>query len=386
MSPEPTGVPPTESETWRHPGSSYELDAGLSLDDEIEELKILETEVGRLQQSIDHKRQLIKGRIWQELQHAKQELRKCNSTICAIKALVRQTRMTLKMICLKFHPCTGKEYQEIRKQYLNHDDSVFARIKGGPQKFTGAANPRPPQKASQPPSNGDTEPTSAAQSSQTPLVIALEFLATALGLAGLVWFLRTRLCCLRRRVEHLSDREERRRACEYRRSARRQAFKARCKAHKEWWSRLLRRDQKPIDNEEKRRLVESQEEILEKAMEDDIQQLLEADDARGYMVDAGPPPHSGPSQVMYRSITQNTMSRTNSLPDYRSRASSLRSGPPGYDSTDEAMGSFISTGLTRHAIGVRTPESSVVDVSPRISAETLRSMYSADQAAIYPSN
>jgi hypothetical protein len=71
-------------------------------------------------------------------------------------------------------------------------------------------------------------------------------------------------------------------------------------------------------------------------------------------------------------IQPRPLSRTNSLPDYRSESDS--SEPPAYeddeDSSDVVVDGFRE--YTPSTTTVWTPDSSVIDVSPRPSGETMR--------------
>jgi hypothetical protein len=83
-------------------------------------------------------------------------------------------------------------------------------------------------------------------------------------------------------------------------------------------------------------------------------------------------------------IPSRPLSRTDTLPSYRSEPPSE---PPNYDSDNDMAGIVANgfrqytTSTTSEATSHWTPDSSVVDVSPRPSAETLRyplSIYTCD--------
>jgi hypothetical protein len=139
-------------------------------------------------------------------------------------------------------------------------------------------------------------------------------------------------------------------------------------------------------------LIQSQENVLEDAMQEEIRQLRAAHDVVNDLVrDAeegrvpGPlpchcqhPPYSPSLASTYPAssvIPSRPLSRTDSLPSYRSGAPSE---PPNYES-DVDRSEIVANGFRRYTSSTTseatshwTPDSSVVDVSPRPSAETLR--------------
>ncbi|OCK84197.1 hypothetical protein K432DRAFT_422812 [Lepidopterella palustris CBS 459.81] len=193
----------------------------------------------------------------------------------------------------------------------------------------------------------------------------LAVLASAIGLTCLFAFLRRRCSSIRSRTDRRARREERRTARQYRR-ARGDSDTARID-----------------DYEEKRGLIRAQEEILESAMQEEIRQLRAAHLVVNSLVQAeeGRAGHISPVElvaggigIMAESpgIQSHPLSRTNSLPDYRSDAGSME--PPAYeddeDSSDVVVDGFRE--YTPSTTTVWTPESSVIDVSPRPSGETMR--------------
>jgi hypothetical protein len=155
-----------------------------------------------------------------------------------------------------------------------------------------------------------------------------------------------------------------------------------------------------VDYEEKRSLIQEQEGVLEEAMQEEIRQLRAAhnvvndlvrDAEEGRVMNHAPacncqhqqprapysplstastyPPTSLPE------IPSRPLSRTDSLPSYRSDPTE----PPNYDSEVDmsqivanGFRQYTATSTTSEVSSHWTPDSSVVDVSPRPSADTLR--------------
>ncbi|KAF2218181.1 hypothetical protein BDZ85DRAFT_124817 [Elsinoe ampelina] len=226
--------------------------------------------------------------------------------------------------------------------------------------------------------------------SQTPLVISLEALASALGLAGLFYFLRKRCCSLRRRVERLADREERMKAREYRRAARREAWRKR-------WAGLKRActccfgSYEESEDEEKQGLVanaglESTPGDLEESMAQ-LEGLQYAHEIVAEMIrkrHSGLAPSTGlnfPGDIVYQyANTRSSRSRASSLPSYNSDVLPDYSSQP--DPTEVArhvrvINNYRRSGSPISSAGSSrcTPDSSIPDISPRPSQETLRTQY-----------
>lgn len=236
--------------------------------------------------------------------------------------------------------------------------------------------PRPPRKA--------------------PYILALEITLGILCCCCVFAVIRNKCTSLRTKTERAADSEERLNARAYARAARKHAWR-------NWWRgnwRRSRDDERIADYEEKRALISAQEDILEDAMQEQIRQLRVAHnvvndlvrDAEEGRIDRPPqctcqrPPYSPSTTSTYPptslpEIPSRPLSRTDSLPSYRS-------DPPAYESEAEAVAngfSFLPTvredgarqyAMSMHSMASRwTPDSSVVDVSPRPSAETLRSLY-----------
>jgi hypothetical protein len=166
------------------------------------------------------------------------------------------------------------------------------------------------------------------------------------------------------------------------------------------------------DYEEKRSLIQHQEDVLEEAMQEEIRQLRAAHGVVNDLVSSAeegrvvtyphnycPYSHSDPvPQAPYSPLStastypptsipelpSRPLSRTDSLPGYRSDSSG---SPPAYEE-DEDVSDAVANGF-RHYSSTRsttssssrwTPDSSIIDVSPRPSAETLRYLEIAESS------
>lgn len=164
----------------------------------------------------------------------------------------------------------------------------------------------------------------------------------------------------RRRAERAARREERQKTREYRRAARLQALK-------NLWH--WRQPTRMGDYEEKRALILAQENVLEGVMQQEITQLRLAHGIIEDVVHAAEEGRLPTVDEISRVIAAGRRSRRSGPPTYRSRASSTQ--PPSYHTDDEEV--FMPAAEEGPNI---TPESSVVNLSPRNSSETLRTLYS----------
>lgn len=266
-----------------------------------------------------------------------------------------------------------------------------------------------------------------------PLVRALGIIAALLGIAAICRFIRRRCMSMRKRVERAADREERRNARAYRKAARRAA-------RRKQWHGFVRAipcfrvrggetRSYPRDYEEKRALI-LQDAFLEhmtdldqaekgEVMEAEIRELRHAHELVASLVRAGdeqqpragpvsPPPfipHDPPPPMVPLPYTPASRSRAStgtlpsytseSPPDYASRPATLVGGGGSSVSSDSLVDAFPA--YTAPAPGstagdgrrspdsadgstapVCTPVSSIRAVSPRPSAETLRTRQSKD--------
>lgn len=368
-----------------------------SLEEDILELQVLEAQLKKLQQAIAEKKTSITFRLSNETTSLKEDINNCDGLACIIKAVAHKAHGAWQVAIIRLKPSQSEDmgrpdldaYAPARlSSSQKSGGSVKVESEGSikvesesvsvnAQPYEGSSNELPPR------------PTKTS-----PYIIALEVTLSLLCCGCLVAVIRHKCSSLRTRTERAAAREERNTAKAYRRAARRHAWR-------NWWRGNWRKDRERIeDYEEKRALINEQEGVLEDVMQQEIRQLRAAHDvvndlvreAEEGRVTAGPiapcnchrtshpyspsiastyPPTSLPD------IPSRPLSRTDSLPSYRSDPPSE---PPNYDS-DMDMSGIVANGFrpytssestTSEATSHWTPDSSVVDVSPRPSAETLR--------------
>lgn len=222
------------------------------------------------------------------------------------------------------------------------------------------------------------------------LIQALEVLVAALGLGGLLAFLKRRYCSLRRRVERLADREERIKAREYRRAARQEARRRRWANFKQTFTSCFKGASQ--DDEEKHALIlNAAEEGRADEVKDDLRAhmrgLRYAHDVTvqmtiaGHFTALGHDLHSFPSNFYRPNVGSSTShegrSRASSLPSYNSEVLPDYSSQPDGDTLYSSI--RVMDGMRRSASPSSmvsssrcTPDSSIPDISPRPSIETLR--------------
>ncbi|KAI4850668.1 hypothetical protein E4T44_02611 [Aureobasidium sp. EXF-8845] len=207
----------------------------------------------------------------------------------------------------------------------------------------------------------DGNATKYEDDTQHPLVLALEILAAAIGLSALCAFIRRRFGSLRRRVERASDKEERRRARQFRCLTRKEAIR------KKWvnFKQVFKRSPGNGGCEEKRALViEAAGQVVEEYAQgcsrqiDDLEMGHAFGDLRNAREFVASLVHMGRARK-----TSNAGSGHTTLPEYTEEKL------PDYTSTpSDRAPSIVSFNSSNFGI---TPESSMV-MSPRCSRETLR--------------
>jgi hypothetical protein len=353
-----------------------------SLEDDIRELRALQVELQQLQQAITQKKGRINSQLRKEVNSLTDEVNNCHGLTCIAKAVAHKAHGAWKIALVRFQPNSDQDMGRAEDVNVYAQTKSFAAQKSGGtikiessdlQPYEASSNELPPR-----------------PNKPSPYIIALEVTLSLVCCGCLVAFIRHKCSSLRTRTDRAAAREERDTAAAYRRAARKHAWR-------NWWRGNWRKDRERIeDYEEKRALIREQENVLEDAMQEEIRQLRAAHDVvndlvrdaeEGRVIGHSPcnchrtshpyspsitstyPPTSLPE------IPSRPLSRTDSLPSYRSDPPSE---PPNYDSEVDMAG-IIANGFRQYTSSTRsaatshwTPDSSVVDVSPRPSAETLR--------------
>jgi hypothetical protein len=391
-----------------------------TLEHEIAELKALQLQAEEIHKAIIEKEDRI----------AKAEFSHCASIPCVCKSafkVLRQKpkaawRLSLQYMGIRPQtPVMGRPEEETswRPQatvaaYIQTTDST-------PSTYSPFSSGSAQEKASE-----------KQRSSRQFLAIALGILGTVLCCGGVVITIKHR-CAARRSATKIE------------RHGSSPSLRRTRKSHwRSWLHRRSAADQGRIeDYDEKRRLINSQEDILEDAMQEEIRQLRHAHGIVDSLVqgsrlsregnppvtyayhahtnyhghnDPPPPPTSSPYETAgtrtydvsaftyphpvphsptshystyppssggFPSRPLSRSSTNSSLPGY---ASSHGTAPPAYQTDEEDMAERVANGFHNYRPRGRgssmgsndsrwTPDSSVVDVSPRRSAETLRFAY-----------
>ncbi|KAF1850539.1 uncharacterized protein K460DRAFT_271359 [Cucurbitaria berberidis CBS 394.84] len=356
-----------------------------SLEDHIRELEALHAKVQELQQAISQKKKYIHKQLRKQAKNFTEELNQCDSISCIVKTVAHKAHGAWRIVYIHFQPRQSS-------QDMGRPEEVFAQAHGHASQISGghlkAAS------SSVLPLEAPTNELPPRPPKPSPYIVALEITLGILCCGCLVAVIRHKCSSLRSRTERAAAREERLNVRAYRQAARRHAWR-------NWWrGNWARRDhERIVDYEEKRALILDQESVLEDAMQEEIRQLRAAHDVvndlvrdaeEGRAINHAPcncqrqqprapysplstastyPPTSLPE------IPSRPLSRTDSLPSYHSDSPTE---PPNYES-DVDMSEIVANGFRQYtsstSSGVSshwTPDSSVVDVSPRPSAETLR--------------
>jgi len=376
------------------------------LEADIDELKALQTKIQKLQKAVAAKQKHINTQVKQQAQSFKEELRHCDNVTCVFKTIADGAHSAWRIVYIRFRPHHQLPSPMGRPEDDPFQDLYRSGYKQIPEGSVGIASdsphrPSPPSLSTSPtpptPQQGDSSHHGGPRMPPpgSPFVIAIEIVLGVLCCGCLITVIRHRCCSLRTRTERAAAREERRNARAYRRAARKHAWR-------NWWRGNWRDQERIEDYEEKRSLIQHQETLLEDAMQNEIRQLraahgvvndiVQAEEGRGisygahahchcahHTPQAPNSPISTASTYPPTSIPEmpsRPLSRTDSLPGYRSDASST--SPPAYEE-DEDMSESVANGFRNYALSTAsssssrwTPDSSIIDVSPRPSAETMR--------------
>jgi hypothetical protein len=395
LSPSPSGANIPSSEVSRF----------TSLEEDLRELQSLQSLAEDIQKAIEEKKKYIKSQIEADSGDFRKGLQKCDRLGCYFKVISDTAHGAWRLFIS--HP--PKEASE-----MGRPDDPYAEV------WRAGAKPEAAIKIESisefTPLLSDDQatfpPRPSDDSSRSSTVVILKIFVGVLCCGCLFSVVRQSCASPRTKAERAARQEEQRNIQAYRRAARRHAWR-------KWFRPHTWRDQDRIeDYEEKRALIRHRESTLEEAMQEEIRQLrtahgmvnalVQAEEGRSRVQLIPQPytcptpgdcrcpilhdhPHYGsvpPSPTSSTYMSENSvvdspsrpLSRTSSLPSYRSDASTA---PPGYESEEDMSGVVangfryrpVSPPTTLTSASRWTPDSSIVDVSPRPSAETLR--YSA---------
>lgn len=392
------------------------------LEGEVETLRLLEGQAHQLEAQIAARRKAIAYTLKQDRDKLclKHLVKECDGVACAARAV-------LQRICDKVGIRTDPTYgfsrmsSGLQKSIKFHPDQQLNEV--NEKEATTAEGMNVPLIQTK----GDDYALHAAYSNQGfdfvtsshPIARAVQVVAGVLGLTAILAFIKRRCMSIRKRTERAADLEERRNARAYRRAARRAEMR---KRWNDFFSSLncfaSKINPRTGDYEEKRALI-LQDAFLEQdldqaekgeVMEAEIRELRYAHeivsslvrvDEHSYAIATpimnDPPPSRVPLPPPHYSTRPNsTRSRANSsytlpsyfsesLPDYTSRpgnetpsASSIANGYTPSTSESQGRNSPFSPISESSRVTRYTPVSSVLEMSPRASEETLRTRPSRD--------
>ncbi|KAL9072759.1 MAG: hypothetical protein Q9157_004970 [Trypethelium eluteriae] len=366
------------SDDWRDPPAHLRIDvaalkdnlqvqAALSKDQEfieheIEELRELQSHVRELRDIIRTKEKVISTHLGKDVFTLTEYIDQCDNFGCVLKAILHKAHGAIKGMYARLRDHSHDQKQKV----------IMASNTQGHWNETRTAEDSP----------NDSNDQDSKPKLSKGLVVALGAVAAALGCSCIFIAIRCCCCSSRQKVERLADRQERRNLRSYKRAYRRRRWR-------DWWHK---RDRRISDYEEKRSLIRDQEGLLEEAMQEEIRQLHNAHEVVSDIVRAeegryGQPQtepanqHSGQYTSRRSSNASDRyslpLSRTSSLPSYTTEPGSA--GLPGYEEHDDEI-TTVADGFAQYAPSSSSdhhwsPESSIIEISPRQSTETMRTKY-----------
>lgn len=371
---------------------------------ELESLRLLQAQAHDLHSQVTAKQQHISNTLRQHREKLclKHLIMECDGVICAAKAIAQR-------LCDKvgIHTTPSFGYNDLQKN--THDQHMAVMTSNEKTPFHSNKSQASIQSLLLT-KNGSTpslHPIDLVTTSN-PVVRVLEVIATVLGLSLLFRFIRRKCMSLRKRAERAADLEERRNQRAYRRAARRALVR------KRWDNfvgaincfRVCHDEPRMEDYEEKRALI-LQDAFLEQeldqaekgeVMEAEIRELRYAHEIVSSLVRVDenryelitpvndPPPPLVP--LPYTPVTRSRASTgtlpsytSESLPDYTSRPGGEESSSsgsvvdgftPSMTTSEEDSRAILSPTSETSTRTRYTPTSSVLEMSPRVSDETLR--------------
>ncbi|KAK5118756.1 hypothetical protein LTR85_007962 [Meristemomyces frigidus] len=408
-------------------------DASFDLAAELESLIVLEFEAEELQAQIVAKKHAISTHLREHRDHVplRHLLQECDSLVCKARVLAQRICDKVGMLT---EPALG--YVRVQNSYVQgstivHDtDKPSQTSRNCTKSKTFVPDGKMPTKHANGTAHELSVPLTLTKNASAmeyqlrdlvnppnPLVRALEIVASIIGIAALYSYIRRKCMSMRKRVERAADKEERRNRRAYRKAARRAEMRRQWDNFVNAVSCFRSAPEPRIEDYEEKRALILQDAFLEglddldqaekgQVMEAEIRELRHAHEivaglvrVDGNRYDLVTPVNDPPPPLVPLPYTPETRSRAStgtlpsytseSLPDYSSRpetlvGSSLGSGSvaDGFTnytpSTSDRGGrrtpmSVSSGGRTRY-----TPTSSILDISPRASEETMRTRQSKD--------
>ena len=363
-------------DSWRDPPAHLRIDISQLVDNldaqadstqhqriiehEIEGLKNLQAHAKELHKIIRTKEKFISQYLGKDVFSFSESVGHCDSFGCVLDTLVRKANGAIKIMSVRLRQshgqalASGTHVTDVHRNETRSPDAPFT---------------------------DDSEREDSKPRLSQGVIVALGAIVAVLGCGCVFAALRGCFCSPRRKVERLADREERQRARAYKKITHRRQWR-------DWWHR---RDSRIIDYEDKRALIIEQEGLLEEAMQEEIRQLQTAHEVVDGIVRA----HNDQGHSQTTSNTRQAglhisrrssnasdgfsqpLSRTSSLPSYTTEPRS--EGLPGYYEHGEEVRT-VADGFAEYTPSSSlddhwSPVSSIINVSPRQSTETMRTKY-----------
>ena len=286
--------------------SASATDSRSQFDDDLRELKRLQTESKALKHAVRQQKHIFWKHVEGEFLSLGQEIKNCGSLRCIYDAALRRTHGAVKMVTRRFGCHKGQEQQQQQQQQRvsieraprwqwfwnvpwttpspfrsalsnSSHGAPSTSSEGGAAAAAAAAAGHNRTQPGQPDS-WDSATQRRRHEMTFAASMAAQIFALVLVPAFLVIYIFRRYCCTCR-ADRRWQRESRHRVTLFRRAHRRKAIQR-------WWQNLWR-DPRITEYEEKHRLVLEQERILECAMQEEILQLRTAAVAMSSMVNGG---------------------------------------------------------------------------------------------------
>ena len=350
-----------------------------AIDDETTKLKYLENELNALSLTVDKQKALVYQLSRLEDPEASDEILHCRNVRCLAGQIYSKAKSCVHFIivhltpkasggkpeaavdpdCYWNHSRQARMYAAMKGQKLCSEDYALSRSELSPKPNSKHENDARPTNASTS-SFSTSYTTSNSTDAAHNILVPISVIASLFCLSCFATHLHRNCCTPRARAERAARREERRTRWQYAKLAQKHKWRT-------WWSKRLGRNNEAFstDYEEKRSMIQEQEQRLENAMQVEISRI------RRETVQFDEEAAQGPYFV-------------ESLPPYRSRAGSGR--PPSYTSQPRSNNliAVVERGASEtnreledvFSASDITPDSSIANLSRRNSSDTLHTEHS----------
>ncbi|KAF2205718.1 hypothetical protein GQ43DRAFT_477097 [Delitschia confertaspora ATCC 74209] len=271
--PNPSAGDKDISESWRNPPPHLRLilsdlksnledsdqPTRFSIQEQIQELRFLQAEVEKLQETIRTKKQRLRTQLRKEAHSLREELEQCDSVSSVLDAISSKAHSTWKLLSIRFQPNRHHSHQA---KMGKSDPYAVVRLLPNQDQLGEADTSIPLRNYGTISDELPPHPSKEKSSHGFDITTALEALAAILCCGCTIALIRRRRYPPSTKKEHDTPRF-------YERTSRGPT-----------WRRFLGRDKRNMDHiadyEEKHSLIQPQETILAAAMQEEIRQLRTA--------------------------------------------------------------------------------------------------------------